>query len=344
MGGAMTLLTELRDSAQKAFPRETLSPPRDASWGKVTELGWLMIELSEAQGGLGLGREATAAILFEQGRVLSTAPLIPALLGLQVIAACPSFPKQLDRIERICGGDYVPLHLIPAQIDRAGDGSLSGKIGGVFEADMAEHVIVGLADQYLLIPLAAPGVEISEQKIWDESRRLFDVTLTNFTPAPEHILARGDAAKAIHDGVSVGAQLALAADALGGANAIFEMTVDYLKMRKQFDRPLAMFQALKHRVADLKIALAAAEALLWARAAQGDVTTTQMGAMKALAVQTFVDVAEEAIQLHGGIGLTQEYPCHHFLKRAMLNRVLCGGVDHWEEQAGRSILATIKNA
>ncbi len=336
--GAVITLTELRDAATKAFPRDTLSPPRDASWKQVAELGWLMIELSEEQGGLGLGRDALAAIVFEQGRVLSTAPLTPALLGLKVIAACRELPNQQDWIERICGGDYVPLHLLPAKVEAGADGMFSGTISGVFEADMAAHIVVGLPDRYLIIPIAAPGVKLVEQPLWDESRRLFDVELANYEPDPALTLATGDGAKAIHDSVSPSAQLSLAADALGGANAIFEMTVEYLKIRKQFDRPLAMFQALKHRVADLKIALASAEALLWARAGQVDVTPTQIGAMKALAVQTFVTVAEEAIQLHGGIGLTQEHPCHRFLKRAMLGRVLCGSVDHWEEAAGRQLL------
>ena len=297
-----------------------------------------MIDLPEAQGGLGLGSAATASILFEQGRVLASAPLIPALIGLQIIAACPALPDQQGWLERICGGDYVPLQLLPVQLAESADGALTGTISGLFEADMARHIIVGTADRYLLIPTDAPGVAVAERPVWDKSRRLFDVTLTDYLPDLALALANGEAAKAVHDRVSPLAQLALAADALGGANAIFEMTVDYLKMRKQFDRPLAMLQALKHRAADLKVKLASAEALLWARAGQGDVTPTQMGAMKALAVQTYVDVAEEAIQLHGGIGLTQEHPCHRFLKRAMLNRMLCGGVDHWDEVRGREIL------
>ena len=133
----------------------------------------------------------------------------------------------------------------------------------------------------------------------------------------------------------------LAADALGGANAVLDLTIDYLKLRKQFDRPLALFQALKHRVADCKVRIAAAEALLWERAGQADLTPVEAGALKALATQVYADVAEEAIQLHGGIGLTQEHPCHRFLKRAFLNRTLCGDVDHWTEQAGRDALAAM---
>ena len=336
----MIALNELRDAAEKAFPRDKLAPERDKSWHQVAELGWLMIELGEADGGLGLGPEAVAAILFEQGRVLSTAPLIPALLGLKAIAASGLADRQ-DWIERICGGEYVPLNLLPARVETVADGALSGTVSGMFEADMASHVLAGLPGMYVLIPLESAGVRVTERPLWDESRRMFDVELSGFKPDRALILAQGDAAKALHDLISPAAQLALAADALGGANAVLDLTIDYLKLRKQFDRPLALFQALKHRVADCKVRIAAAEALLWERAGQADLTPVEAGALKALATQVYADVAEEAIQLHGGIGLTQEHPCHRFLKRAFLNRTLCGDGDHWNEQAGRAALASM---
>ena len=206
---------------------------------------------------------------------------------------------------------------------------------------MARHIVAGLPGLYLLIPLDAPGVHVTEHQLWDESRRLFDVELSGFTPDPQLILAADDAASALHDRVSPAAQLALAADALGGATAVLALTIDYLKMRKQFDRPLALFQALKHRIADLKTQITAAEALLWARVGQANLTPVQAGALKALATRVYAAVAEEAVQLHGGIGLTQEHPCHHFLKRAFLNRALCGHPDYWDEQAGRFALATL---
>ena len=97
------------------------------------------------------------------------------------------------------------------------------------------------------------------------------------------------------------------------------MTIDYLKTRRQFDRPLAMFQALKHRVADLKVEHRRGRgAALGARRVRRS-TLAEMGALKALATRVYAEIAEEAIQLHGGIGLTQEHPCHLFLKRAFLN-------------------------
>jgi alkylation response protein AidB-like acyl-CoA dehydrogenase len=213
----------------------------------------------------------------------------------------------------------------------------------VFEADMARHIVAGLPHMYVLIPLDAPGVEVIERPLWDESRRIFDVVLTGFNPDPALVLAQNDAARALHDLISPSAQLALAADALGGANAVLDLTIDYLKLRKQFDRPLALFQALKHRAADCKIRIVAAEALLWARAGQAELSPLEAGALKALATQVYAAVTEQAIQLHGGIGLTQEHPCHLFLKRAFLNRTLCGDVDRWNEQAGRAALAALSN-
>jgi alkylation response protein AidB-like acyl-CoA dehydrogenase len=144
----------------------------------------------------------------------------------------------------------------------------------------------------------------------------------------------------LHDRISAFAQLALAADSLGGASELLVATVEYLKMRRQFDRPLALFQALKHRCADLKVGLSAAEALLWSRASS-EATPLEMGAMKALATTTARRIAEEAIQLHGGIGLTEEHPCHRFMKRAFLNAALCGDADHWNEAAGRALLANL---
>lgn len=329
----MIALDELRDSAQKAFPADALSPDRDASWKTICELGWLLIDLPEEQGGLGLGSEAAVAIHTEMGRVLSSAPLIPAMLGLQAIATS-SLPDRENWIERICGGEYVPLHMLPARVE--GEAALSGVIDGVFDADMASHAVAGLAGRYVLIPLRAPGVRVVERQIWDETRRLFSVELEDFTP--EFILAEGDAVRPLHDALSRTAQLAIAADALGGAAQALAATIDYLGMRRQFDRPLAMFQALKHRCADLKIEIEAATALLWSTARRPDASIAELGAMKAHATDVFRIVTEEMIQLHGGIGLTQEHPCHLFMKRAMLNLQLCGSLDHWREARGREVL------
>jgi alkylation response protein AidB-like acyl-CoA dehydrogenase len=333
----MIELNELTDAAQKAFPADKLSPSRDESWKLVAEMGWLLIRLPEEDGGLGLGREASAAIHFEMGRILSTVPLLQAQIGLQAVVLAQDFAGRGEWIERISGGEYVPLHMLPGKLEAAGDGTVSGTISGVFEADMASAVVGYLPQGYVLIPRDAPGVSIVERPIWDLSRRLFDVKLDGF--APELILAGANGAGAVHDAIAPETHLALAADCLGGATAALDMSVEYMKMRRQFDRPIAMFQALKHRAADLKIRIAAAEALMWNRARDTDVSMVQMGALKAFAADVYQFVTEEAIQFHGGIGLTEEHNCHRFMKRAMLNLQLSGSGDMRKERQGRAALA-----
>lgn len=334
----MIELSELRDAAQKAFPRDALIPARDESWKLAAEMGWLMIELPEALGGLGLGRDAGVAIHYEMGQVLAAAPLIPAMLGLASIAAAENFADRQDWAERICGGEYVPLNLLPGTATFA-DGAVTGTVSGVFDADMASHVLVSVTGLYVLVPVDAAGVELVEQRLWDESRRMFDVKLNGFRPDASLIVAEGENARQLHDVISPQAQLAIAADSLGGADAALAMSVEYLKTRKQFDRPLAMFQALKHRCADLKALVVAAQALLWQRAGDPQATIVDLGALKAHATDVYRLVCEEAIQFHGGIGLTEEYQCHLYMKRAMLNTVLCGSIDHWREAAGRAAMA-----
>lgn len=331
----MIELSELRDSAAKAFPAGSILPDRQQSWQLAAEMGWLLVDLPEELGGLGLGREAAGAIVQELGKVLCTAPLVPALLALRGIASAPDFDGKADWIERICGGEYVPLNMLPAKVTASGT-TLSGTVSGLFDADMAAYVLVGSSEGYHLVDLAATGVQLVERPLWDESRKLYDLELNG---AEATLIAGGNQSAILHDEIARTSHVLVAADSLGGASAALDLTVEYLKVRKQFDRPLAMFQALKHRCADLKIALTVAEALYEARsAAAATVPVVDLGAMKGHATDAYRYVTEEAIQLHGGIGLTQEYPVHHYMKRAMLNLQLCGSLDHWREAAGRAAI------
>jgi len=329
-------LNELTDAAQKAFPASSLSPSRDESWGLAAEMGWLMVRLPEEDGGLGFRREASTALHLEMGRVLSAMPLIPAQLGLQAIAASEDFAEREDWLERLAGGEYAPMPMLGAKLTRASDGTVSGTISGVFEGDMAVAVVAQLPGGYALVPLDAPGVSLLERPIWDPSRRLFDVVLDGFTPAL--ILTDAAGTKALHDRLSGEAQLALAADCIGAAGAALDMTIEYMKIRRQFDRPIALFQALKHRAADMKTRIVVAEALLWKRVRDESASVTELAAAKVLAAEAFRFVTEDMVQLHGGIGLTDEHPCHLFLKRALLNLQLCGNADLWNERIGRKAL------
>lgn len=303
--------SELQESARKAFGEAGLVPDADASWGKLSDMGWFMMTVPEAQGGLGLGAEAAGLILYELGRALVPGSAIVQMLVSEALAAT----GQDALLARALGGEVMTTNLCHA-----------------LDADKASHIIF-VSDERIAL---APVVSAQHRVTWDETRRLFDVTTGDAS-----VLASGADATAIASRLRSRLLLMLAADSLGGAEAALAMTIDYLKTRRQFDRPLAMFQALKHRVADLKIAHKAAEALLWNRAA-GTPSFAEMGALKAHCTTVYVRIAEEAIQLHGGIGLTLEHPCHLFLKRAFLNCALGGSADHWEEMAGRAVMETIR--
>jgi alkylation response protein AidB-like acyl-CoA dehydrogenase len=331
---------ELHDAAQKAFAADQLRPSREESWPLIAEMGWLLLPLPEDAGGLGLGRDAAAAIHYELGKVLSTAPLMPALLAVEALGAADELADQAGWIERVTAGELVTVPLLPPEVtlDASGSIRLSGKLACVPDADMAGHVLVFAREIAALVPLDVETVSLFERPLWDQSRRLFDVALTNHAVDPAHVVARGEAAHRLADRLEGDLLLALAADSLGGAAATLDRTIEYLKTRKQYDRPLAMFQALKHRCADLKTQVVAAEALLWTRATDPEASVVDLGALKALATDVYRMVVEEAIQLHGGIGLTEEHDVHLFMKRAMLNLQLGGSLDHWRERAGRQAL------
>ncbi len=312
---------ELRDSARRAFATGGLAPDAESSWATLTEMGWFMMTVAEDQGGLGLGREAAAAIHFELGRALVPGAVIAQMAAVEVLAAS----GQSALLEAAMTGEIVGLSLLG---NSGGD-----SVACIPDADKASHFLIDETDHIRLVP--ADQCSYTRRESWDETRRLFDV---EYAHNAGEIIVEGTAAWAVSEHLQSSISFALAADSLGGAEAALAMTVEYLKTRRQFDRPLAMFQALKHRVADLKTVLTAAEALLWSRAT-GEATHVQMGALKAHCAETYRRVAEEAIQLHGGIGLTLEHPCHLFLKRAFLNCALGGDADHHYQKAGEAELA-----
>ena len=321
MGAGMSISREeLRDSARKAFGSQGPVHEAGAIWDQLVEMGWFALTLPEDQDGLGLGAEALAAVHLELGRALVPGSSIAQMVAIETLAAAPDFAGRTEMLAAAVSGERIALSF---------DLHRENAKEAIADADLARHALLFSQDRITLAPVTA----VDARPTWDTSRRLFDVTT-----GEETVLATGAGAQRIRARAQASLLVALSADSIGGAEAALEMTVDYLKTRRQFDRPLALFQALKHRVADMRIAVSAAEALLWNRAAASSFTLADLAALKALASSTFLSVAEEAIQLHGGIGLTVEHPCHLFLKRAFLNAALGGDADHWNALAGRAAL------
>ena len=326
-------LIELRESARQVIDGAGLRAYEDSTWPLISELGWLLAAVPEQFDGLGMGIPGACVLHTELGRGLSQAPFLPAVMALD--ALCESqMAEKTSWIARFAAGDYVTSPLTEPALDleeiATGKATLSGLVSAAPSADKASHALVWTndADCVALVALEQPGVELIERPTWDITRRLYDLRFTKVTLNEQLVLARGGAAQALAARLQTVRNFGLAADSLGGSAASLDLTVDHLQTRQQFGRPLALFQALKHRCANLKTLLAGADAMLLGSLARvedpASDSEAHLQAIKAkfLACSVFSNIAEEALQLHGGIGMASEHHCHLFLKRAMLNEHL----------------------
>lgn len=328
---------ELHEAARKSFANATGQNDPSRIWQQLLEMGWMGISVPERLGGLGLDDEAEAVVHFELGRILGPAMVTAHMSSLRALAA----GEQSELLSQGLIGKRFTTSLMFDAAEEEG-GLISGELAAVPDADSADYFLIAAGERIVVLPAGLVQLKVSPTRLWDTTRNLSCVTLDRVPLTDGLIIASGSAAYELWDSVNGHIMRALAADSLGGTQAVLEMTVDYLKVREQFGRPLATFQALKHRCADLHTALCEAEALFWRDMvmARDETGVNGFGSAKAAISDVYADVAEEAIQLHGGIGLTQEHGCHLFLKRAFLNAALGGSADVWNEAYGRLLLAS----
>jgi alkylation response protein AidB-like acyl-CoA dehydrogenase len=347
-----TEVSELYDSARQVVSGLGLAADERATWSTIAGLGWLMVTVPEEQGGLGMGLAGACALYTELGSGLATAPFLPAMLAVDAVChgALAERESVLERL--INAEDYIAAPLAGSALE-VGAGTkirLTGTVEAVPSADLASQVLIctTAGDCVALVPLDQPGVTISARPTWDETRRLFDLRFSDLALDPQLVIASGAEAQLLTRRLSVHRDFALAADSVGGAAALLNLVVEYLQTRQQFGRPLALFQALKHRCADIKVLTEGAQALLLGNlarlaagtsGAEGLLEAEMMGrAAKQLACSAYATVAEEALQLYGGIGMTSEHVCHLFLKRAMLNEHLGRPYESYDAKLAESLL------
>ena len=230
---------------------------------------------------------------------------------------------------------------------RAGDAAtgvarLRGMVAGVADALPAGVLLVpadGVPHGLYLVDMSASGVAKAPVTSLDMTRQLCDLS---FDDAPGTLIASGPAAsRALHAALSAGAGI-LAAEQIGLAQRCLDMTVAYVKERRQFARPVGSFQGLKHRLADLWVAVTQARAASRYAAAclaSGSPDASVAVALaKAYCSEVAVNAAQECVQMHGGIGFTWEHPAHLYLKRAKADSIGFGTPD-----AHRAALASLVN-
>jgi alkylation response protein AidB-like acyl-CoA dehydrogenase len=289
-------------------------------WAEAGQLGWLGLGIPEQYGGLGMGAEGLAILHDEFGRQSAPGPYIASLSAAQTIVETASEDIRQTWLPRLASGDIsaaVPATLDERSLTRSGAG-VSGVLRCLGAAD-ATLLIAPTDNAWVIVDLA--GAEVTVAPMWDRTRDVIDVRLNDATP----VCILPDAA-ATRAALTQTMALAVAADSAGAARSITERTIAYMKTREQFGQPIAGFQALKHRAADLATKLAVADEMvrhavqrivadepdagLWAMLAKSEVT------------ESCVFVTTDCVQLHGGVGFTWDFDPHIFLKRARLNEVL----------------------
>jgi len=304
-------------------------------WRKMADLGWMALPFPEDAGGVGQGFVALAILLAEMGRVVLPGPYFSSVVPAgHAILEAGSEAQRKDLLPALCAGELIAaLSPDPSTVTARGD-RLEGEARFVLDGATAQRLVVAATtDAGPALFLAEPGAITS---VWsmDTTRR---VTHVRFDDAPAERLGESDtrSLQRVLDRACVG----LAAEMLGGAERVLEMSVEYAKQRVQFERPIGSFQAMKHRMADMHSDVESLRNAVYYAAwtIERDHPDSSLAASvaKAYASDAYRRVASSGIQVHGGIGFTWEHDMQLYFKRAKASEVAFGSADfHRERMAG----------
>ena len=333
------------------------------AWAEIAELGLLGLGTSEEDGGMAMGPVAAMLALEALGRGLVLEPVAAvALVAASVVAQAPA-DVRASWAPRIASGEArvvlayqeraarYKLNRVDTKATQAGDAwTLSGTKSIVPIGDQADAFIVsarvsGAADDaagiaLFLVERGASGVKTQGYALQDGSRAA-EVMLTD---APATLLvAAGPAFAALELAVDTGIA-ALAAEAVGAMDKLFELTVEYMNTRKQFGVAIGTFQALRHRLADMKMQLELARSMSYfATLKLGEEPAVRLRAVAQAKVQLGNSarfLGQQAIQLHGGIGMTDEYIGSHYFKRLTTMEMQFGDTMHHIGEVSARMLDT----
>jgi len=353
----------LRDTATRFFsdemPLAQLRKLRDeqdpigfdrGQWREMAEMGWAGILLSEDDGGIDFGYAALGTILEQSGRTLAASPLVStALLGAPIIAALGDDEQRAEVLGEVVAGErllalalderarHAPDH-ISTTARPSGDGFvIDGRKTFVVDGHVADQLIVvartsgelearqGLST--FLVDTGLAGVAMRRTHMVD-GRNAATVTFDDVDVDGSSLLGPLDGAAAKLEPVLDGARAGVAVEMLGAGLEAFDRTIEYLKVREQFGAPIGSFQALKHRAAEMfceiELARSAAYAALDALDNEAAVVPELASLAKTKACEMLELVSNEAVQMHGGIGMTDAVDIGLFLKRARVAQQFLG--------------------
>jgi alkylation response protein AidB-like acyl-CoA dehydrogenase len=303
---------------------------KDVEWQQVVDAGWLSLEIPESLGGAGASFVETAILLEEMGRAGAANRFLGTTLAVGALNAVSPIESRDALLTRIADGATAAF----ASGFTASNGAVSGRAEFVPDADGADVMLL-LVDADGTPAVVTADVSVTAQPVLDETRALAAVTADAAQISESWPLTIDPGALCDR------AAVAIACDSLGVAEAMLAATVDYAKVRHQFDRPIGSFQAVKHACADMLVQTSVTRRLIDAAVSElaaGRDASVEAAMAKSYASSAAVNVVGKAMQLHGGVGYTWESGVHVYLKRAALNRSLFGSpAEHRRKLATRYV-------
>jgi 3-oxochol-4-en-24-oyl-CoA dehydrogenase len=310
---AQSVADFLTDHQSRAAARSLLTAEADtlpAFWAELGSLGLLGLHVPEELGGSGFGLPETLVAAEQMGRYLAPGPFVPTVITSAVLAAAGPDDLRKRLLPGLADGSVIGAAALGGEATYA-DGAATGEAGVVIGAPLADVLLVPAGNDVLVIETAAGGVHAEVPANLDQSRRAARVRLS---AAPATVLpgARGL--------LTAVARAVFAAEAAGIATETTEQAAEYAKIRQQFGRAIATFQAVKHHCANMLVAAELATAAVWdagrAGLGGGDQLSYTAAIAAVLAGSAAVGNANLNIQVHGGIGFTWEHDAHLYLRRA----------------------------
>ena len=318
-------------TAQKArwAARSLLDSPdegRPGFWQGVAELGWLGLHIDEEYGGSGYGFPELVVVIEELGRSVAPGPFVPTVIASAAIAKDGTADQKSRLLPGLTDGTVTAGIGLDGQVQLEA-GIADGDAGIVLGAGLAELLLIAAGDDVLVLDRGRAGVSVEVPDNLDPTRRSGRVRLQNVSVSADDILPGA------RESALARARTLLAAEAVGGASDCVDAAVGYAKVREQFGRTIATFQAVKHHCANMLVSAESAIAAVWdaSRAASEDLSEGEAqfrliaAVAAALAFPAYARNAELNIQVHGGIGFTWEHDSHLHLRRSLVIAGLFGG-------------------
>ena len=294
---------------------------RPPFWNELAELGWLGLHVDEQYGGSGFGLPELVVVIDELGRAAAPGPFVPTVVVSAVIAAVGTEEQKARLLPGLVDGSHTAAVGFGGNLTVSG-GRASGDAGVVLGAGLADVLLLASGEDMLVIERTADGVTVEVPENLDRTRRSGRVALTD-------VAVDGNVLPGARNAALARTRTLYAAEAVGGASDCVDTAVEYAKVREQFGRTIATFQAVKHHCANMLVAAESAVSCVWdaARAADEDEEQFRLIAAAAatLALPAYVRNAELNIQVHGGIGFTWEHDAHLHLRRALTVQAVLGG-------------------